>query len=380
MTALPCSTIKFYDKPQIFREENFDSPMSRLEDYDYDLPDELIAKQPLPERDSARLLVVNRQTGQISHRQVRDLPELLAPNDCLVVNDTRVVPARLHGKRTATDGRWEGLFLEETPNREWRLMSSTRGKLQEGECVTLLDTHNSPADDPTSEYRLTMLSREDDGIWTARPENDERAFEVLSRFGTVPLPPYIGRDHPTADDRDRYQTVFSRTLGAVAAPTAGLHFTPQLLARCEAANISRVSVTLHVGIGTFRPLTDESFQTGRLHSEWCEISEETATKLNAIRKTDGRVIAIGTTSVRTLESTAAGTQFQAVSKRTDLFIQPPYPFYAIDGMLTNFHLPRSSLLVLVGSYLGMELMKDVYTTAIQERYRFFSYGDAMLIL
>ncbi|GAB4144342.1 MAG: tRNA preQ1(34) S-adenosylmethionine ribosyltransferase-isomerase QueA [Planctomycetaceae bacterium] len=350
--------------------------MNSLEEFDYHLPEELIAKEPLPRRDSARLLVVDRQSGKLSHLQVKDLPGLLRAGDCLVVNDTKVVPARLYGERTATGGRWEGLFLEETESGSWRLLSSTRGKLQPGEQITLYcQPQNS-----SSEIRLTLRSREEDGIWTARMETDLSSWDVLNQCGTVPLPPYIGRAHPTEKDRDRYQTVYSQTPGAVAAPTAGLHFTPELLEACQSRGINRAAVTLHVGIGTFRPLSEESFRTGQLHSEWCEVSKQTAGRLNEVRKQGGKVVAVGTTSVRTLESTYRDRHYCAGALRTNLFIQPPYSFPAIDALMTNFHLPKSSLLVLVGALMGMDLMKHVYDVAIREKYRFYSYGDAMLIL
>lgn len=351
--------------------------MTSLDEYDYDLPPELIAQQPLAERDAARLLVVDRESGAIEHRRVRDLPALLSRGDCLVLNDTRVVPARIHGFRTATGGRWEGLFLETIDSGDWRLMSRTRGKLQPGETVTLVKPSDSAAPE---EYALELLEQEPDGIWRARPETSEPAFTVLARFGAVPLPPYIERERPVESDLERYQTVFSRAPGAVAAPTAGLHFTPELLACCEQQGIGRVPVTLHVGIGTFRPLTDESFQSGRLHTEWCEVGDASAAKLNAVRAAGGRVVAVGTTSARTLESTWRDGAYRAVSTRTDLFIRPPYDFPAVDALLTNFHLPRSSLLVLVGALLGHDLMRRVYDTAIRERYRFYSYGDGMLVL
>lgn len=351
--------------------------MTSLHDYDYDLPAELIAQHPLAERDSARLLVVDRATGELQHRQVRDLPELLSAGDCLVVNDTRVVPARIHGYRTQTGGRWEGLFLEALDSGEWRLMSQTRGKLVPGESVTLVGPPDGAAPE---EYRLELIDREPDGIWRARPQDDTPALLTLQHYGAVPLPPYIEREQPSDEDRERYQTVFSQTPGAVAAPTAGLHFTPELLARCRQAGISQTAVTLHVGIGTFRPLTDESFQSGKLHSEWCEVGRRAAAELNAVREAGGRIFGIGTTSARTLESTSAGRLFQPKAMRTDLFIRPPYDFHAIDGLLTNFHLPKSSLLVLIASLVGVDLMRHAYETAIRERYRFYSYGDAMLIL
>ena len=346
-----------------------------LSDYDYVLPDELIARQPAARRDEARLMVVDRRSGTIEHTVIRDLPRFLRRDDCLVLNDTRVIPARLQGVRTATGGRWEGLFLETRPNGAWLLMGQTRGKLQPGEQVTL-----RPFQGESGEYTLTLWERDEDGLWTARPGDDRSALDVLEQFGTVPLPPYIERERPDRADVERYQTVYARTAGSVAAPTAGLHFTPELFAACEARGITRATVTLHVGIGTFRPISVERLDEHRMHSEWCELSAATATKLNGVQGGGGRIVAVGTTSVRTLESAAGSGTIQPWSGPTQLFIRPPYRFQAVDVLLTNFHLPKSTLLVLVSTFAGRELIRRAYAEAIAGRYRFFSYGDAMLIV
>jgi S-adenosylmethionine:tRNA ribosyltransferase-isomerase len=224
------------------------------------------------------------------------------------------------------------------------------------------------------------MERDEEGLWTARPEDGRNPLAVLEQFGTVPLPPYIERERPDLADVERYQTVYARTAGSVAAPTAGLHFTPELFAACEAHGITRATVTLHVGIGTFRPISVERLKEHRMHSEWCELTAETATRLNDVKTSGGRVVAVGTTSVRTLESAASAGSIQPWSGPTRLFIRPPYRFQAVDVLLTNFHLPKSTLLVLVSTFAGRELIHRAYAEAIDRQYRFFSYGDAMLIM
>lgn len=348
-----------------------------LADYDYPLPDELIARHPPPEREDARLMVVDRAGGNILHRTIRDLPALLRAGDLLVLNNSRVVPARLLGERAATGGRWEGLFLRTTDTGEWQLMMQTRGKLCEGEEISIY-----PAASPQSSdrLRLQLLSRDNEGIWNARPISDVEPFSALEHFGTVPLPPYIERDLAEEEDFSRYQTTYALAPGSVAAPTAGLHFTPQLFGECEARGIARAFVTLHVGIGTFRPIATDKLSAHRMHSEWCEIPAETCEAVQAARYSNGRVVAVGTTSVRTLESAAGEGHLRPWCGETRLFIRPPYRFQMVDCLLTNFHLPRSTLLVLVSTFAGRELIQHAYAEAVREQYRFFSYGDAMLIL
>lgn len=348
-----------------------------IADYDYDLPTELIARHPPERREAARLMVIDRGTASIQHRVVSELPDLLDRGDCLIFNDTRVVPARLFGQRQETGGRWEGLFLETTPTGEWRLLGQTRGKLRPGELLAI-----QPARNPDSPERLLLrlVARDEEGIWTARPVEECSPYETLERFGTVPLPPYMERDKPDQNDFERYQTVYARQPGSVAAPTAGLHFTPKLLELCSARGISRGFVTLHVGIGTFRPISVERLSEHRMHSEWCEVPAETANLVKQTRESGGRIVAVGTTSTRTLESAAQRGELNAWRGSTELFIRPPYQFRAIDALLTNFHLPRSTLLVLVSTFAGRDLIRRAYAEAISERYRFFSYGDAMLIV
>ena len=348
--------------------------MSELNTYDYDLPRELIAQQPLAQRADARLLVVHRNSGSLDHAHVRDLPELLNADDTLVLNDTRVVPARLVGQRTQTGGRWEGLFLRVDDEGHWRLLCKTRGKLTPWETVTLQDDH------ARGELQLRMIEKLPDGQWIAHPESDDDALTILGRIGRVPLPPYIRQGEMVAADRERYQTVYARRPGAVAAPTAGLHFTDRLLANLQAKGVGVSRLTLHVGWGTFQPMGAASLDEHKMHEEWGEISPESVQQINARRAAGGRIISVGTTSVRVLESAAADGQLQPWSGQTDLFIRPPYEFRAVDALLTNFHLPKTTLLVLVRTFGGDELIRHAYQEAINEEYRFYSYGDAMLIL
>ncbi len=322
-------------------------------------------------------MIVDRATGTLRHGLIYDLPDLLAAGDCLVLNDTRVIPARLLGCRVNTGGRWEGLFLEQTESGDWRLMSQCRGKLQPGEHIEI---HPAHVPDSTDRLMLELVSREEDGVWQARPIPDIDPWMALERFGTVPLPPYMRRDLADAEDFERYQTVYARHRGSVAAPTAGLHFTPELLARCAERGIEQANVTLHVGIGTFRPIAAQRLEEHRMHSEWCAVSDETVARLEQTRRGGSRRIAVGTTTARSLESAARSGMLQPWRGATDLFIRPPYNFRAIDGLLTNFHLPRSTLLVLVSTLAGRELILQAYSEAIRKKYRFFSYGDAMLIV
>lgn len=351
-----------------------------LSSYDYNLPADLIAEEPLPRRDASRMLVLDRHTGDISHRQFSDFPEQLQPNDLLVLNETRVVPARLQGQRTLTGGKWEGLFLGLTESGCWRLIGHTRGSLRVGECLTLRrGTAAEAADDAAATLELRLIARGNDGEWLATPGDDAPAFTLLDRFGTVPLPPYIRRLTPTERDRERYQTTFARTPGAIAAPTAGLHFTPQILERCKARGANLAFVTLHVGLGTFRPVNVENLGEHVMHHEWCHLPQETVAAIAAARHAGGRVIAVGTTTVRTLESVAARGPLAAWSGETDLFIRPPYDFRVVDALLTNFHLPKSTLLMLMAAFAGRSRLMDAYSAAIEARYRFFSYGDAMFV-
>ena len=343
--------------------------------YDYDLPTELIAQQALTDRAAARLLVVHRATGRLEHRQISDLPEILAPGDLVVVNDTRVVPARLIGRRAATGGAWEGLFLrmDETTGL-WQILAHTRGRPAIGESVALVDRAGAEG------VTLELVGRGLGGTWLVRPSVAGPAEEVLARVGRVPLPGYIRGGDEQQGDLERYQTVFARAAGSAAAPTAGLHFTPDLLAAVAARGIGRADVTLHVGIDTFRPITAERLDDHPMHTEWCACPEPTAAAIRATKARGGRVVAVGTTAMRTLETAARSGTVSAWSGPTDLFIRPGFSFHAVDCLLTNFHLPRTTLLVLVSTFASRELIQAAYAEAIRERYRFLSYGDAMLIV
>lgn len=349
--------------------------MSELDQYDYHLPEELIAQHPLARRSDARLLVVDRARGGFEHAHVRDLPEFLRAGDSLVLNDTKVLPARLVGFREQTGGRWSGLFLAADPEQGyWKLLAKTRGKARPGERIVLVDREGRQA------ASLMLLARLNEGAWAARPEPPGPAVEILSRLGRVPLPAYIRGGEMVEADLATYQTVFAEKPGAVAAPTAGLHFTPELLARLSEQGVPAFRLTLHVGVGTFRPIVTERLADHPMHAEWGSLDEPTAKTLDERRKAGGRTIAVGTTSVRVLETAAAGGGLGAWQGETSLFIRPPYAFRAVDALLTNFHLPKSTLLILVRAFGGDDLIRRAYEEAIGERYRFFSYGDAMLIV
>ena len=359
--------------------------MSELDLYDYHLPRELIAQNPTECRTNARMLVIERESGRIRHQHVADLHRWFMPGDCLVLNDTRVIPARLYGTRTETGGRWEGLFLEtDETDRLWRLMGTTRGKLREGETVTLLNVEGR------DDFRLEMTKKMGDGTWVATPlvegelENAS-ALTLLERVGRIPLPPYIRDGQMMEEDRDRYQTIYAERPGAIAAPTAGLHFTEELLERIAQRDVTIARVTLHVGQGTFKPIETGALDEHVMHSEWGELTPETAEQLNACRAAGGRIFAIGTTSVRVLETAGAHAinaeaPIPPFQGDTDLFIRPPYKFRAVDCLMTNFHLPRTTLLVLISAFAGREKVLEAYQEAIENEYRFYSYGDSMLIV
>ncbi len=343
--------------------------------YDYDLPPNLIAQQPLARRSDARLLVVDRAAQGLAHRHVRDLPELLRPGDCLVVNDTRVVPATLLGRRASTGGRWQGLFLDADPQGLWRIICKTRGKQAPGDVVMLQDR------ELRDRVALRLVEKQDEGVWIAKCDSRDAALDLLEMLGRVPLPHYIRDGMMTDADRETYQTIYAKEPGAIAAPTAGLHFTVDLLKRLKEISVVLARLTLHVGVGTFRPIKSESVEEHTMHSEWGRIDEAEAARINAARAAGGRIVAVGTTTTRLLESAAneAG-EIESWNGPTDLFIRPPYKFKAVDALMTNFHLPRSTLLVLVRTFGGNALIRRAYEEAIREEYRFYSYGDAMLIV
>jgi len=341
-------------------------------DLDYDLPPDLIAQRPCEPRDAARLMVLDRASGRITHRLFRNLPEYLRSGDCLVVNTTKVLPARFEARR-ATGGRIEGLFLAETGPGAWRVLLQGVGRLNANETLILADPR----------WTMTFMRRFERGEADVRIAPPDPATAVLAQIGLAPLPPYIRRDGADArdlvtQDRADYQTVYAEQPGAIAAPTAGMHFTPQLMAAIRQAGVSVQSVVLHTGIGTFSPIEADLLAEHHMHREWYSLSADAASALSRVRAGGGRIIAVGTTSVRVLE-TCAG-EWRPQEGRTDIFIYPPYEFRAVDALVTNFHLPGSTLLALVCALAGRDVVMQAYAAAISERYRFYSYGDAMLIL
>ncbi len=335
----------------------------RRSDFDYALPAELIAQTPLARRSASRLLLLDGASGGLADREITALPELLAPGDLLVFNDTRVLPARLAARR-ASGGRVE-IFLERALDGHAALVQTRASNpLREGE---VLGCEGGPV----------RLARRHDDLWEV--ELPEPAAAFFERWGSVPLPPYITRT-PDAQDRERYQSLFARVPGAVAAPTASLHFDVALLAALAARGIARAQLTLHVGAGTFHPVRSELLEEHRMHAEWYEVPAVTAAAIAGVRAAGGRIVAVGTTVARALEAAAAESgSVRAGHGETRLFITPGYGFRAIDGLLTNFHLPGSTLLMLVAAFAGREAVLEAYQHAIAQRYRFFSYGDAMLV-
>ncbi|MDT8436721.1 MAG: tRNA preQ1(34) S-adenosylmethionine ribosyltransferase-isomerase QueA [Gemmatimonadota bacterium] len=343
----------------------------RTADFDYELPPRLIARRPAARRDASRLLVLDRATGAVSDRRFTDLPDFLAPGDVLVLNDTRVFPARLVGRKP-TGAPAEVLLLRpaagDPDGRAWEALVRPGGKLKPGRVVEVAEG-----------FAVRIEDSRADGSRRVRLEGEGDPRALIERHGRVPLPPYLRRD-ADEEDRVRYQTVYAAREGSVAAPTAGLHFTPELLARIEARGVAVERVTLHVGVGTFRPVDAERPADHRLHAEWWEMRPDVAERLVGRRAAGGRVWAVGTTAARTLETAArADGTYRAGSGWTDLFIYPPYDFRGLDGLLTNFHLPRSSLLMLVAALAGTERVLAAYRHAAREAYRFYSYGDAMLV-
>ena len=339
----------------------------KTHDFYYDLPEELIAQTPLEKRDTSRLLVLDRVTGGVTHRHFYDILDYLEPGDCLVMNDSRVLPARLLGHRP-TGGAVEVLLLRDLGNKCWECLCKPGRKMQVGNEVIF----------GNGELTATVKAVQEDGNRVVEFHYEGIFLEVLERLGKMPLPPYIKAE---LADQERYQTVYSREVGSAAAPTAGLHWTRELLEQARAKGVRTAFVTLHVGLGTFRPVKAENILEHHMHSELCMMSAETAAILNETKAAGGRVICVGTTSCRTLESLAKedGT-FEAGSKWTEIFIYPGYAFKAMDGLITNFHLPESTLVMLVSAFAGRENVLSAYEQAVAERYRFFSFGDAMCIL
>ena len=335
-------------------------------DFYFDLPEELIAQTPLERRDASRLLVLNKKTGELEHRHFYDLPEYLHEGDCLVMNDSRVLPARLLGCRSS-GGSVELVLLRDLGEGKWECLSRPGRKTKPGTELSFGD----------GELTATVLAVTEGGNRIVQFHYEGIFLEVLERLGKMPLPPYIKAE---LNDAERYQTVYSREVGSAAAPTAGLHVTQELLQKLADKGVRLCYVTLHVGLGTFRPVKEKEIEDHPMHAEFCMIPEETARIVNETKKNGGRVIAVGTTSCRTLESFAsADGTLSPSSGWTDIFIYPGYRFKCIDALITNFHLPESTLIMLVSALAGRETILHAYKTAVKERYRFFSFGDAMLI-
>ena len=338
----------------------------KTHDFWYDLPEELIAQTPLMQRDGSRLLVLDKDSGEVRHQHFYDIIDYLQPGDCLVMNDSRVLPARLLGHRP-TGGAVELLLLRDLGEKRWECLARPGKKLHAGAQVEF----------GGGELTATVVAVQEDGNRVVEFHYEGIFLEVLERLGKMPLPPYIKAE---LADQERYQTVYSKEVGSAAAPTAGLHFTTELLDRIRAKGVNTAFVTLHVGLGTFRPVKAEEISEHHMHSELCMMSQQTADILNKTRQQGGRIICVGTTSCRTVESLVNDDgSFEAKSKWTEIFIYPGYRFNALDALITNFHLPESTLVMLVSALAGRENILSAYNIAVQEKYRFFSFGDAMFI-
>ena len=339
----------------------------RTSDFDYVLPEELIAQTPMEPRDASRLLVYHRGSGEIEHRIFRDIIEYLRPEDVLVINHTRVIPARLYGVKEGTGGAIEFLLLKRLDRDRWEVILKPGRKAKPGAVFVFGE----------GKLKAEIESVAEDGGRVVRFIYDGVFEEILDDLGQMPLPPYI---HEKLEDRTRYQTVYAKFDGSAAAPTAGLHFTPELLERIREKGVDIVPVLLHVGLGTFRPVKEENLENHHMHSEYYEVSEEAAQRINAARARGGRIVCVGTTSVRTLETVATEDGIvHAGSGYTQIFITPGVKIKAVDALITNFHLPQSTLLMLISALMGREEALRTYEMAVKERYRFFSFGDAMFI-
>ncbi len=359
----------------------------RTADFDFHLPSELIAQTPVPERDKSHLLVLNRASGEVAHRQFRDLLDYLHPGDVLVLNNSRVIPARLRGTNARTGGQFEVLLLEENGVNDWWVMLRPGKRARVGTEIIFRDVRGE-----NTAVRAMVIETNPEGHRRLRFSGSPNIMALLDELGEIPLPPYIERGGGGADrlesDKIRYQTVYAQPAGSVAAPTAGLHFTEALLAEIRARGIQVCFVTLHVGLGTFAPVKSETIAGHAMHYERYELAADTVRAIEAAKQAGHRVMAVGTTTVRVLESVAASHDGKLVagSGRTNIFIYPPYPFKIVDALLTNFHLPRSTLLMLVSAFAtpnatrGREMILSAYAEAVSRKYRFFSYGDAMLLV
>lgn len=341
--------------------------MLKTTDYDYYLPEELIAQTPLNDRSSSRLMVLNREKKTIEHKHFYDIVDRLNENDVLVINDTKVIPARLIGHKEETGAVIEVLLLKDLGNNIWQTLAKPQKRVKIGTVISFGE----------GLLKAKCIELLDMGICKFELIYDGILVEILDKLGEMPLPPYI---HEKLQDKNRYQTVYAKNPGSAAAPTAGLHFTPEILDKIKTKGIQIIPVTLHVGLGTFRPVTEEDASKHEMHSEYYEISEESARLLNEAKKAGKRIISVGTTSTRTLESAIHNDGlFYPECKNTNIFIYPGYKFKAIDALITNFHLPKSTLIMLVSALAGREFILKAYEEAVKERYRFFSFGDAMFI-
>ena len=339
----------------------------KTHDFWYDLPEELIAQTPLQKRDTSRLLVLDKATGHVTHKHFYDIIDYLNPGDCLVMNDSRVLPARLLGHRP-TGGAVEVLLLRDLGEKRWECLCKPGRKMQVGSQVIF----------GSGELTAHVVEVKEDGNRIVEFQYEGIFLEVLERLGKMPLPPYIKEE---LQDQERYQTVYSREVGSAAAPTAGLHWTEELLKKARQKGVKTAFVTLHVGLGTFRPVKADEITDHHMHAELCMIGKETAELLNETKQQGGRIICVGTTSCRTLESLVNDDgSFEPKSKWTEIFIYPGYKFKAMEGLITNFHLPESTLVMLVSAFAGRENVLNAYNCAVEEKYRFFSFGDAMAIL
>jgi len=341
-----------------------------IEDFDYHLPEELIAQTPLKDRASSRLLVLDRLTKNVKHEHFSDIKKYLKPGDCLVLNNTKVLPARLYGIKEETGAKIEVLLLHQKEEDTWEVLTKPAKKVKKGTVLVFGDGLLQATCVGFKEHGGRILEFSYDGIF----------YEVLDQLGEMPLPPYIKEQLPE-EDKDRYQTVYAKEEGSAAAPTAGLHFTSELLDEIKEMGVTIAFITLHVGLGTFRPVSVDKIEEHEMHSEFYQMTKETADTLNKVKENGGRIISVGTTSTRTLETIRRDhDKFVETSGWTDIFIYPPYEFKAIDGLITNFHLPKSTLIMLVSALVDKDTILRAYNEAVEERYRFFSFGDAMLIL
>lgn len=339
----------------------------KTSDFYYDLPQELIAQTPLSDRSSSRLLVLNKESGKIEHKHFYDIENMLNPGDCLVLNDTRVLPARLYGVKEGSGGKIEFLLLNRISRDRWEVILKPGKKAKPGAKFVFGD----------GLLKAEIIETVNDGNRIVEFSYDGMFENILDKLGEMPLPPYITEK---LRDKERYQTVYSKNDGSAAAPTAGLHFTKELLEKISAKGVKLAYVTLHVGLGTFRPVKVDDVENHKMHSEFYVINEETASVINETKKNGGRIVSVGTTSSRVLETVADENGFlKAQTGRTDIFIYPPYKFKAVDALITNFHLPESTLLMLVSALAGSENTRKAYAEAVEQRYRFFSFGDAMFI-